>query len=220
MPRRTKRSKTRSTRIASNSAVIRTPAQAMTPSSSHALSYAGPLAMAGSAYQNAPIVAPLFYTGTIGSDAVGTLTSVFNNDPSVYADWSNYASLYDEYRYLGIELEFFPYNRYSKTTTTCTPGVGVVDRDDTTSLASLALGFQYESALVLSLEDPWTDRRHYRGALPALKMKMDGPRESLWITTAAPVATGCIKIRFEGLSSSTTYGRILVRGLFQFRGRD
>lgn len=213
---RTKRSRKRS----GSNAVIKSASEAMHPASTIKLSYHGPMSLPGSMMQNAPIVASLFYTSTISSDAVGLISTIYNNDPSVYADFSNYASLYDEYRYLGIELEFFPNNRYSKTTTTCLPGVGVVDRDDTTALASVALGFQYESNMVLSLEDPWTDRRHYRGALPSLKMKMNGAKEATWITTATPVATGCIKIRFEGLSSSTQYGRILVRGLFQFRGRD
>jgi hypothetical protein len=200
---------------------ISTIQQAQSPLFSNALSYRGPIWDTGAQENDAPIVTNVLFELDLSSDTTGTIASVFSNNPSGFYGWGNFNALYDEYRYLGIQVEYFPVNRYSKTTTTCVPGFAVVDRDDVAPLASQTAALMYESCRVMSLEDPWTDRREYRGSsVPALRMHMDGARESSWITTQTPAATGSIKLYFSQLSASTFYGKVIVRGLFQFRGRN
>jgi hypothetical protein len=156
------------------------------------------------------------------SNAGGVFAGVYDQTMTNLAGWSDYAVVFDEFRVLGFQIEFFPVNRYTKVTTTCYPGVGVVDRDSNGALASIGAAFAYSSARVLSLEDPWTDAKEYRGSsVPALKWKMNSVLDGTYITTAAPTPTvkAAIKFYFQNLSASTTYGIVVQRMLVQFRGK-
>jgi hypothetical protein len=190
--------------------------------SSLALAYTGPIWNKQLQEQTDLITTTLvFYSGLISS-AAGIIAPVYDQSMTSLTGWSTFAGIYDEFRVLGAQLEFFPANRYSKTTTTCIPGVGVIDRDSNGALASTAQALSYSSVRMLSLEDPWTDLSEYRGSsVPALKYKMSGPKEALWVTTATPTPTTSptIKIYFAGLSTSTYYGAVVARFLVQFRGK-
>lgn len=98
------------------------------------------------------------------------------------------------------------------------PGIGVVDRNDSTPLSAPSI--LYESTRQLSLEDPWSDRSEYRGSsVPALHIRMDGAEEAQWLSTGSTAAELYVKLYFSGLTASTTYGVYYVRALVQFRGQ-
>lgn len=160
----------------------------------------------------------LLATAALSSSAAGVINTVVSSSPNTFANWSAYSAIYDEFRVLGMQLEYFPANRYSKTTTVCIPGIGVVDRNDSTTLSGPSI--LYESTRQLSLEDPWTDRSEYRGSsVPALIIKMNGAEEGQWLSTGSTAANLYIKLYFSGLTVSTQYGVYYVRALVQFRGQ-
>lgn len=165
------------------------------------------------------VVVDLIAQGAISSSAGGIINNVFTSGSVTWPTFSTWAGLYDEYRVLGMQLEFFPSNRYSKATTVCNPGYGVVDHADSAALTTYAQAATYASARILSLEDPWTDRSEYRGSsVPSLVIRMDGVEEAQWLPVASTSSFLAIKLYFNGLTASTGYGMFMLRGLVQFRG--
>ncbi len=176
--------------------------------SSTSLSYGGPIKDAMSKDEKDTTSVLLSWTGVISSDGAGANTSVLSNDPSASADFSSYSNIYDEVRVLGERLEYFPYNRYSKTTTTCVPLIVVKDRNDGTVLSSYSSAISYSSAMKRSVEDPWAET-----------FKMNGQFEATWQSTSTPFATRWFKLFGQGFSTSTDYGRFFMYARVQFRGR-
>jgi len=184
-----------------------------------ALAYHGPIWTRKFRENRNMVVVDLQAEGFLTSSAGGVLNNVYTSSSATWANFGTWAGLYDEFRVLGMQLEFFPNNRYSKVTTTCTPGFGVVDHADSTPLTSYAAALAYASNRVLSIEDPWTDRSEYRGSsVPSLIIRMDGAEEAQWLPTSSTSSYLAIKIYFSGLTASTSYGLFLLRGLVQFRG--
>jgi len=201
--------------------VLRSPSQADKPSSLSAIRYTGSIWIPRARFGDDVHLENLVFTNSMTSNVSGIINTIYVQNPSVATSWGACSTLYDMYRVLAFELEFFPSNRYSKTTTICNPGVGLVDIDDAvTPIPSLVSGVGNVSARMLSLEDPWTDRGEYRGSsVPSLKWYMDGAEHALWINTSAPVSSAAIKVFFNGLTVSAGYGQVIVRWLVQFRGR-
>jgi len=174
-----------------------------------AQSYAGPARLPRSSVQDVTDIMELKSVLAITSSVGGVIDTVVDNNPSGYLDWSSIAALWDDYRALSLKIEFVPYNRYSKTTTTCKPFYWVIDRDSNGALTSVNAAAQYESAELKSIEDPW-----HRTA------KMLGSPAAQFKTTASPAFTFCLKAYQTGLSASTTYGELLITLLVQVRGRN
>lgn len=146
------------------------------------------------------------------SSISGVIDQVWDNNPSGYQDWSSVAALWDEYRPLSLLIEYKPNNRYSKTTTVTAPIYLVVDRDSIGVLSSKNAIIQYESCTIRSLDDP------FRKGAKAIGTTGLSPQ--MWITTASPTASFCIKSYATGLSNSTTYGDVIVTLLIECRGRN
>jgi len=148
----------------------------------------------------------LTYQTTLVSDAGGVISTVFGNNPSSAGNWADTNTVWGEHRVLAFKVEFFPYNRYSKTTTTCIPVVVDVDRRSATALPNMAAATSRETAKLKSLEDPWK-----------IEAKMKGSEEAQFLAVSSPNSFIWIKTYTSGLTVSTTYGLILVRYLVQFR---
>jgi hypothetical protein len=182
--------------------------------------YNGPIASARFLYNKNLVTASLFAEGSLSSSAGGVLNNVFNSGSATWNNFSSYANLYDEFRCLGFQLEFFPSNRYTKATTTCVPVIGVVDRADSNALTSYTGALTYASARMLSLEDPWSSRSEYKGSsVPCLRIRMRGIEEAQWLPVASTFNAMSIKLWASGLTASISYGLFLLRGLIQFRGQ-
>lgn len=143
----------------------------------------------------------------LSSDATGSISTVIGDTPTTSPDWVNLAGIFDKYRVIGFQIKYYPNNRYSKTTTTCTPVVVCIDRDDNTALTSYPQAMESESAAEHTLEDPWSfyataqngDQLNFRDALSSTN--------TYWI-----------KLFSSGLSVSTTYGRLMYTFLVQWQG--
>ncbi len=173
--------------------------------------YKGPVILKPMKEEQELYTVPLVFTGLITSTAGGIIDAYYSSDPNSYAltEWTNLIALYGEYRVLGLEVRFYPFNRYSKSTTVCTPLAVLIDREAPTStLGSYQTAASHESSRILSLEDPWKE-----------SAKMQNTDESTFLSTSSTVPKYSIKFYADGLSVSTTYGRVFVNLLIQFRAR-
>jgi hypothetical protein len=201
---------------------ITSPLQAFVPSSASKTKYSGPMWVPGARVQEDVEVATL--TGNLGltSSAGGVLNPVFDQTMTNLSGWTQFAALWDEFRILKYQVEYYPANRYNRGTTTVMPGAAVIDRDSNGALGSLSAAFAYSSARMMSLDDPWTNDKQYIGShYAALTYSMDGAPDDVWLTCSAPTPTikPSIKVFFSGLAATTFYGTALIRVLVQFRGR-
>jgi len=148
----------------------------------------------------------LIYQTSLASTVGGVVADVFGNNPSSASNWGDSNAVWGEYRVLAFRLEFYPVNRYSKTTTVTFPVLVDVDRRNSTALTSFSVAAARETCKMRSLEDPWHE-----------EIRMTGSEESQFIAVSAPTALSWFKLYSTGLSVSTTYGLILVKYLVQFR---
>jgi hypothetical protein len=147
-------------------------------------------------------------TGFITSSAGGVVATTFAASPTGSVDWGNLSACWHEYRVIGFRVEFYPNNRYSKTTTTCRPMIVVGDRSNGGALASYSAAVAHESAVKRSLEDPFT-----------FELKMTGVEDAVWTPVGTSFSFGWIKFYADGLSVSTEYGMYVCYRRVQFRGR-
>ncbi len=143
------------------------------------------------------------------SSAANLIQNVYNDDPSGYSEWANFAALFHEYRVLGAEFKFYPQNRYSKSTTITRPMAIIVDRSTSAIVANYAGALNHPSAKLKSLDDPFES-----------SWRMENAEESAFEQTLAPVAKHWFKLYADTLSASTTYGIVTIVLLVQFRGRQ
>lgn len=178
--------------------------------SPNALSYNGPIISKAAKAEADIIETNLNFTGVIASTAGGVIDSSYSSDPSSYAlaAWTSLSNVWHEYRVLGMRVEFFPNNRYSKTTVVVKPGLVVIDRSSGALIGSYQSGMNHSSCRKVSWEDPWTE-----------EVRMQNSEEADFIACASPVPKVWIKFYADGLSVSTEYGRFFVYLLLQVRGR-
>lgn len=177
--------------------------------SSSSLVYRGPVVRNNDRMNTTVVEIVLAGGGAITSTAGGVIANTFSiDDPGTAANWSDYATVWDEYRVLAAELYYSPQNVFNKlTTTVCAPGYLVIDRDGSSALTSYSQASAYGSSRFLSLEKPF--RSIFR---------MNGVREAIFVTTASPGSTGSWLMYFSGLTASMTYGQVLIKWRVQFRG--
>jgi len=155
-------------------------------------------------------VVKLTYTFPLTTGGGTTLFTAVDKDPSgVAARWGNFAVVYDQYRVLGMRLNYRPRNRYSSNSTVLMPCIFVcVDHDDATT-PTLANVLNKESCEMFGVDDPWF-----------MEWRMSGPPEDSWVTTSSPATMqGSIKIAGGGTySTATNYGDIYAEYMVQFKG--
>jgi hypothetical protein len=178
--------------------------------SSAAVKYAGPIRI-HSEVQNASLhTVVLSLTGTVNSDSGGTIVPLaFASNPTGASNWSSFALCFDEYRVLGMELSYWPNDRYDAGVTTHQrPLATVIDHNGSAALSSYANAAAFESFEMKSTGDPWK-----RTAF------MNGLGEAVFNNTAnTPTDLFYIKLFATSLGVSLEYGRYLLLWRVQFRG--
>jgi len=174
--------------------------------SSTIVNYRGPIITRAERSDTNERVVVLHELATVTSSGAGVLNAVYGSNPSASSNWSSMASAFDEYRTLGMQIRYMPFNRYNKVTTSCIPLLAVLDYNDASSLTSTTDATQYQSVLMKSLEDPHS-----------MTIKMSELTAAAFTTTASPVNLFYIKIYASGLSLSTGYGYYLISRRVQFR---
>lgn len=178
----------------------------------NALKYSGPINT--SAYKQACDVHTFVVhnSGQLTSSAGGVLNTVFtnSNQAGASADWTGLSALFKEYRILAMQIDYIPWNQYSKASTTVvTPLYVVSDRETATALTSVADAVGSASCRIYSLDNKWSR-----------SIRMDGVEESQWTVSGSAVAsTACtyLKCYASGLSNSTIYGDFISSCVVQFR---
>jgi hypothetical protein len=142
----------------------------------------------------------------------GVVNTVFSDDIASANDYASFAAIWDEYRVLQMEVHYVPFNRYNlqlSNVDVIGPCFVLVDRDDGTATASMALASNYESADLKSLCDPFKKR-----------VNMASVEDAQFTTTTTTVARNWIKLYGTGFTSSVVFGTIHQFALVQFRGRN
>jgi len=149
------------------------------------------------------------YESPAASDTSGNLTQVFGNNPSSVAGWSSLLGTFDEYRVLGMRLQFLPLELNGALVVQA-PIAACVDYDSLTPATSYVYLAQYDSYYEASQDkaDKW-----HKYAL------MSGVENAGFTTTSSPVNTFWIKTFSSGNTPSVNLGRWVLTYLIQFRGR-
>jgi hypothetical protein len=145
----------------------------------------------------------------ISSTVGGVIANVIGvSDPSTYSDWNNILQVFSEYRILGVQCTFVPYNQYNKVTTTCRDLITVVDHENSNAIGTYTQALSYGSALIKSIENPW--KRIFRAS---------GAEEMGWASVASTTNLFWLKFYADTLTISTDYGVLITYARVQCRGR-
>jgi hypothetical protein len=178
--------------------------------SSACVKYTGPIRI-HSELQNASLHSVvLSLTGTLNSDSGGNITPLaLSSDPTGAANWSSFALCFDEYRTLGMEVLYWPNDRYDPGLTQHQrPLATVVDHNGSAALTSYLQASGFESFQMKSVGDPWK-RSLYMNEFAEARFNN---------TSASPANLFYLKIWATGLAVSSEYGRYIVFWRVQFRG--
>jgi len=142
------------------------------------------------------------------TDSSGILQTVISNVPTSAQNWSSYASVFDEYRVLGLCVAFEPlWSTGGSTATYWAPIAHVVDRSDSTALTGYGLAERYDS------------HRKTRGQKSFKHIAlMSSIEEASFLSTSSSTALYWIKFYSSGNSLSLTVGRLNIQFVVQFRG--
>jgi len=170
--------------------------------------YAGPLRLPGAKDQENLRTTELSFAFQISSGVGSTITNSIALQLNNFDEYTSFANLYDEYRLLAADMIFVPNAEKSiQAATLYAPLIMVLDRDASAVLTSYGNGIDYESAVVASLN-----------AQRKISYRMSGSEDALFITNPATVPAW-FKLYAQGLSASTAYGWVFVKGLWQGRAR-
>jgi len=178
------------------------------------ITYTGPTILPFSVRPPMDVV-ELHAEGSFNSSAGGIVDTHVSTTTvrTVANDFSEWASVYSEYRTLSIRLEF-----YSNTPGGPASGLAyapvytVITRDSLSTIANYANVVNNSSLRVYGLTQNWV-----RSA------KMDSTEEASFTTVTADPAIGesyQIKYFATGLTATTSYGRFIYRYIVQFRTRQ
>lgn len=181
-----------------------------------AVTYNGPIRWTAELKQQDLHTFVLSTDGNFSSDGTGGFTTVVGScsgSPGsgfgAGAGWSHLIATFDEYRVLGFEIRYVPYDRYNRGTTVYTvPVVCVHDYDNSSALTSYGDADSYASMRMLSLDTPWK-----------VKITMSGIENSLFINSTTNTSFYWLKFFGSGATASTAYGHVFITYRVQFRGR-
>jgi len=153
------------------------------------------------------------YTTIVGTDvdaatdSSGNIAQVFTNNPSGLSNWTALATVFDEYRVLGIELKFKPI-LFNGNLVNQAPIVTVNDYDSNAALTGYTLAAQYSSF------------QESAGGKPYVKyITMSGIENSVFTSTGSPSPTFYMKLWSSGNTPSIKIGRYTLKFILQFRGK-
>jgi len=177
--------------------------------SATSLSFKGPVVSRFDKANTNEVVVVLRYYQLLTSTAGSQIENTYPLDnPSGALNWSDYSTVFDEYRVLASDIKYEPSNQYTgPSTTVVNPIATVVDRDGSGPLTAFNNAIAYGSFEMHNLSRPWI--RTYR---------MEGTREAVYSTTAAPGTTGSFLLYAGMVTASTTYGYVVQTWRVQFRG--
>lgn len=158
-------------------------------------------------------------TGSVASTGAGVINSLFSFAPTSFTDWSSLTALYDEFRVVGAEIEFFCAQSF-QLPSALAGGILIVvyDNDDATSaLTSSSQALDYSTKVTHNLV--WSGERSIKLKATCFSIA-DASSGTPWSTTATPAAyPHSFKTYCASLTASTTYLFYAMRLVVQLRGQ-
>lgn len=182
------------------------------------VSFRGRIRTPSELQQRHTIVQNLTLNFQITSSGAGLIANVFASDPAVSGPtgWTALKGLYDEFRVLGLEVDFCPSNADYAPATFPSPVpviATVIDHDSVAALTAY-------SGLTTGADAYESNALHILTKRFKVVAKMcDFQEASFGSTSAAPAKTYYIKFFCSPASVSTSYGYAAVTWKIQFRGK-
>ena len=168
--------------------------------------------------------ARLTVVSTLTTSVAGSWTTVFTMNPSSSSEWTTFTNLYDQFRVIGVRLRLVSNQQFSVTKAN-DMAVFAFDNDNTTALASVDAGLQYNTSHVLSAV--WTHSStgalEKNGVIDLVWMRPTAGRNTAidWIDAATPAnSLGGVKCFAQALTASTQYMTVAIEYYVEFRGRQ
>jgi hypothetical protein len=136
---------------------------------------------------------------------VTTISQVFSSYPGGSPDWTALASVFLEYRVLGLEIIWCPGNQYQNPTNN--PIVVVGDHVSAGALSGYGALAGYEGVRLEKMSNKWS-----------FTTRMSEVGEAAFQATASTNPKFWIKIFSQNLTGSQVYGTVLQTWRVQFRG--
>jgi len=141
------------------------------------------------------------------SSGSGIIASVFPDVVTSVNNWLSLAAVFDAHRVLGFQVHFSSLHQAGGATATFfAPIATVIDRSDSTVLASYLSAAQYSSFI-----------EHAGGKSFSVLSAMASTEDASFQSTANPQARAWIKFYSTGNTISLTVGRVTISYLVQFR---
>jgi hypothetical protein len=134
-----------------------------------------------------------------------TISQVFSSYPGGSPDWSALATVFLEYRVLGLEVLWCPVDQYQNPT--LNPIVVVGDHVSSAVLSSYNALAGYEGVRLEKMTKKWS-----------FITRMSEVGEANFVSTATTTPKFWIKIYSQNLTGSQIYGTVLQSWRVQFRG--
>jgi len=171
--------------------------------------------------QNAIRKFRLHQTVQATSDVSGQLALNYSvRNPSGAQDYSSIADLFDEYRVVGYQIQFFTYYPNGSSSTINYDGLMIAfDSDDsaTTAPTSFAGVLGYENLKAYPLYKDW---KHKIKSIPHyISTTATGAASPGWNRVGFECDNGRLLCYTSSLDSSTAYGRFLITFDVEFRTR-
>jgi hypothetical protein len=170
--------------------------------------YSGPLVIKKSAEQSQLSSEMLYQEVSMTTNGSGVAAPVIILSLASFDENSSFTNLFDEWRILSAVAEYHPYT--TVPTATLTAGglmVMCVDRDNNTNLSALSGG----------VAQGGTPHSPFQKG-PRVIYRMESSDESIFLSSTSGVQAW-FKIYASGLANTVTYGTIIVKAIWQFRGR-
>jgi hypothetical protein len=180
-----------------------------------AVIYRGPYEAPNEAQQNDTFTTQVNLAGTVAASGAGVVSTVFDSysQASSSPSWASLLATWREFRILSMKTELSPINKYNQPTTNVLfPVYSIVDRINSTALASAADAAQFNS---VKIHDPSTRI--------TLKAKMSDVGEAEWIpNTTSPNADDRMffKLYSAGNSNGINLYDYITKVMVQFKGRE
>jgi hypothetical protein len=148
------------------------------------------------------------YQTTLNS-AGGIILVAYSFNPNQSVEWTDYTSLYDEFRVIGVEWIYIPVNRYNSGSNTADLLIAF-DNDDSTAPASGNEVLQYSTRVITGANDP-------------IKLVFKRPTAGApvpWLDVGSPATSlGSVKVAASYTGSGTVLmGQVFLRYVIEFRG--
>jgi len=150
----------------------------------------------------------LFIEANVTTNGSGVASPVISTALSQWDETSSFQNIYDEWRLLAATAQYVPYTTVPTTALTAGGLICLVpDRDTATNLTGLAQALAQGG----KAHSPFV-----KG--PKVVYRIESSEESAFTGSNSAVPMW-FKLYGSGLANTSTYGQIIVQGLWQFRGR-